>query len=413
MKVLVSAIACDPFGGSEGGIGWRIAEAIACDHEVFVMTSPRHRENWKIAESRGLVPKSMKVRFVGDYREWHPNRLRARIQSWEDYLDFSKLQLEEAREWVAEEDMDVAHQVTFATWRVPSSLWKLPIPFVWGPIGGAARMPPTFYSMLSLSAMAFEATRALSSRMAARRRAFLECVEKCDLILPANRETAEFLRKFRGDRPMQNLWSGYLSDRQLEMLSGPSRAPRGEEECLRIFAGGNLEGRKGVALALRALAIAKARGVRFRYTLAGGGPEVSKLKAVAERLGLGDSEVEFCPALQGDAYPLALREAEVYLLPSFRETTPVTLLEAMVAGCFPIVANSSAAGEVVTKYGGEAVAAESISGLVDGLADAITRVWRDRSSLGPRTRDISQRVAHAFSKDLFREELAKAYKQVI
>ena len=413
MKVLVSAIACDPFGGSEGGIGWRIAEAISCDHEVFVMTSPRHRDNWEAARLKGLVPDSMKVRFIGNCRPWHRNRFRARIQSWKDYLNFSELQLEEARRWVAEECLDLAHQVTYASWRVPSPLWKLSIPFVWGPVGGAARIPRAFYPMLSLPAMAFEAARELSSRMGVRRRAFLECVEGCDLVLPANHETAEFLAKFRGDKPMQRLWSGYLSDRQLGKLSRPSETPRGKGEILRIFAGGNLEGRKGVLLALRALAVAKTKGVKFHYLLAGGGPEVPKLKAEAERLGLDGSEVEFHPGFQGDAYVRSLQEAEVYLLPSFRETTPVTLLEAMAAGCFPIVANSSAAGEVVTRYGGEAVAAETIGELVDGLADAIVRVWRERPLLESRTKGISENVARAFSKDLFREKLAEAYKKVI
>lgn len=385
-------------------------KAIACDHEVYVLTSPRHKCAWEEATVKGLVPESVKVRFIGDYSGWHPNRLLARIQSWKEYKEFSDLQLAEAQAWVAEEKMDLAHQITYATWRLPSSLWKLPIPFVWGPIGGVARMPAAFYPTLSVQAAAFEITREISSWVGSRRREFLECMKNSAMIVGANSEALDFLKAFRGRRPMHQMWSGYLSEEQLSQLN-PRPLECNPDGILRMFAGGNLEGRKGIALALRALAIAKDRGVKFHYLVAGGGPEVSNLKREADRLKLSSSEVEFHPGLRGDAYVRALHQAEVYLIPSFRETTPVTLLEAMAAGCFPIVSNSSAAGEVVTKYGGEAVAAQSIRGVVEGLADAITRVWKERSSLESRVKDISQGVSHAFSRDLFREKLGQIYEE--
>ena len=53
-----------------------------------------------------------------------------------------------------------------------------------------------------------------------------------------------------------------MSNRKnLRTLDGP----------LRLLAGGNLIGAKGIALAFQAVARAKARGVKFHYRLGGGG----------------------------------------------------------------------------------------------------------------------------------------------
>ena len=124
----------------------------------------------------------------------------------------------------------------------------------------------------------------------------------------------------------------------------------------------------------------------MHYLLGGGGPEVPKLRAEASRLGLSSGEVEFHAGFSGEDYIRVLRESEVYLLPSFRETTGMTLVEAMVAGCYPIVADASAQGEIIREFGGDAIPTISIESLVCGLADAIERGLDPRQrSRAPRT----------------------------
>ena len=412
MKVLVSAIACDPFGGSEGAAGWRNVRAIAENHDVFVMTSPRHRESWERAQQASMIPDSIRVRFIGSFENWRSNRFLARIQSWTEYDRFCKIQLDEARRWIREEGIDMAHQVSYATWRLPTSLWQLPVPFIWGPLGGSGRMSSTFYPILSTQAIAFEVAREVSSALVVRRKSFRQSMENCGLILSANGETTSFLTPYRRRKPIQNVRMGHLSDVQIERLSAPLDEDVRTDSPLRIFAGGNLEGRKGVALALRALAIAKTRGVKVHYLLGGGGPEVPKLRAEASRLGLSSGEVEFHAGFSGEDYIRVLRESEVYLLPSFRETTGMTLVEAMVAGCYPIVADASAQGEIIREFGGDAIPTISIESLVCGLADAIERCWHGRASLRARGRFIGDRIAPAFSPARFREGIATAYQAV-
>src|ERR1700728_3716617 len=43
MKILACAYACNPFHGSEDGVGWGWVNAIARHHEVWVLTAGYHR----------------------------------------------------------------------------------------------------------------------------------------------------------------------------------------------------------------------------------------------------------------------------------------------------------------------------------------------------------------------------------
>ena len=108
-----------------------------------------------------------------------------------------------------------------------------------------------------------------------------------------------------------------------------------------------MEGRKGVALALEALARVKTKGVNFQYRVGNIGPEVGHLRRLALRLGLA-SEILFAPPLSGEAYQKELGATHIYLLPSFRESSGLTMMEAMLAGCVPVVADCGGPGFVVT-----------------------------------------------------------------
>lgn len=407
MRILVSAFACNPYGGSESGVGWRALCRIARQHEeVGVLVNPHHRAGWERGKQEGVIPDNIEVRFVEGNTACSRNRLIARFQSWLNYASFHRKVLEVARNWHDEKPFDLCHQVTIAGWRMPSPLWQLPIPFIWGPIGGAGHIPRNFRSMLSPSARIFEIARDVNSWWAARQTGFLRCMEETAVIFAANGETMEMLKPYRKGRPMI----------QLPIVSFPEEAairfrrpdtPR-EQGPLRLFAGGNIEGRKGVSLALKALAIVKAKGVDFNYTIASGGPDIPHLKRLAAKLGIMD-QLHFHPGYQGEQYLAALHRADVYLLPSFRESTPVTLLESMMAGCHPVVADTGAQGEIVRLCGGDAAPAGSMQELVEGMADAIVRCSKSRDDLATKARPITDKVRVRFSSANYEETLRRAY----
>jgi glycosyltransferase involved in cell wall biosynthesis len=327
------------------------------------------------------------------------------------FAAFNRLILDAAAEWHSEETFDLCHQVTIAAWRMPSPLWRLPIPFVWGPIGGAGFIPPVFRSMLSLPARLFETLRDASTWYVSRSQAFRQCIEKTKIVIAANQETQDFLNPFRNPRHMIRLPSGSITPQRIRKFARPESALI-LGRALRLFAGGNMEGRKGVSLALRALQKVVEAGVDFHYTVAGGGPEFRSLQLLAAQLGLSD-KVTFHPGYQGQDYVDALHDTEVYFLPSFRETTPATLLEAYLAGCYPVVADTSAQGEIVRMAGGHAIDATNEEEMVLRLTQAIIWCSENRSELQGLAAKSKSIIIDYFSAERHDAVLEEIYTMAI
>jgi glycosyltransferase involved in cell wall biosynthesis len=88
---------------------------------------------------------------------------------------------------------------------------------------------------------------------------------------------------------------------------------------------------KGQATLLRALALLQARSVPFVAEIAGEGPLEGELRALADRVGLGEA-VRFRGALPHDALPGFFRGATAFALSSHHEAQCMALLEAAACG---------------------------------------------------------------------------------
>ena len=265
--------------------------------------------------------------------------------------------------------------------------------------------------MLSFSSRCFEWARDLSTVISSHSRAFRSCIQNTAVVIAANEETEDFIKPFRGDRPLLRLPVASIAcEKVLQFkrpeVSIPAATP------LKLFAGGNMEGRKGVSLALRALAIVASKGVDFHYTVAGGGPEIASLQALASQLKISD-KVEFHPGFQGEDYLHMLWNSDVYLLPSFRETMGMTMVEAMLAGCYAVVADASAQGEIVRLAGGAAVPVTTMDELVSGLADAVLWCHAHREELGHIAAQTIPIIAENFSAERYDRVIESTYQTAI
>lgn len=173
-----------------------------------------------------------------------------------------------------------------------------------------------------------------------------------------------------------------------------------------------MEGRKGVALALEALAKVKAKGVNFQYRVTNVGPEIAQLRKLALRLGLG-SEILFAPPLSGEAYQKELGAAHIYLLPSFRESSGLTMMEAMLAGCVPVVADCGGPAAVVNDECGFKVCVSNRRQMVEDLADVISGLDRDREIIRQKGAAATKRIATAFAEENYRQAVNAVYKSVL
>lgn len=411
MKILLLAAACTPYLGSEAYFGWSAVKALSADHEIHVITDKRFAPDIARAAEAGLIPARVHFSFAGEPKPWHPNRAWARLQSWGEYSRFVREALTVAKELHAREQFDFAQHVTYATWRVASPLWKLGIPFIYGPIGGYEEMPFRIFPVLSFGGGAFEVLRKISNVVSRLSPEVRRSLQKAAHVFAATRETAALVREVRGsDARISRLLPGFYSPEKVTAytrfgaekdLSGP----------LRLFASGNLGPHKGISIALHALAEVKKEGVHFRYHLGAGGPEIPHLKRLVNQLGLTD-QVYFGDTVDAESYQRDLGHTHLYLLPSLRESVGLTMMEAMLARCVPIVADCGGPNFIVTDECGFRIRVTTPARMSREIARTILTLHRDREMIRRMGAAASRRIVEHFTESNYQRTINEVYRQL-
>ena len=412
MKLLLSAIACDPCGGSESIYGWYVVSALAKHHECYVITEKRFQKSLEESKKRGIVPDSIHFRYLSMGDTYHPNRLVARLQSWRWYQKFQQNVLKLAAEWHQEIGFDLAQHVTYTTWRVPSELWKLGIPFVWGPISGTEIFPPSCMSSLSFTSKCFEIFRRMQTYFALKSQNTLQCARKADAIPVPHRQALEFLAQIRGSEEGVSICHNFFfPDARIEELKS-RHTPRDIKRPLRAFAAGNLEGRKGVAIALQAIAEAKARGIRVEYQVTSRGPELEHLKQLARSLGISD-QVILGERFEAEDFAEALGSFDLCLVPSLRDGAGLSIMEAMLAGCVPIVADWCGPAEFVTEDCGYKVPVTHPKRMAQDIARILCQLDSDRDLLRRLGTVAGERIRNSYNERQFLDSMNQIYERVL
>jgi glycosyltransferase involved in cell wall biosynthesis len=156
----------------------------------------------------------------------------------------------------------------------------------------------------------------------------------------------------------------------------------------KVLVARNLEAIYDIPTALRAFVGIRKRFADATLTVAGSGPELASLRALAERLGIADA-VEFVGRIDNAAMPALYARADCVLNPSTVDNMPISILESFASGV-PVV--STDAGGIPD------LVANGVSGLLVAvgddarMAEAACRVLEDR---GLRQRLIAGGIAEA------------------
>ena len=412
MRVLLSAIACHPEHGSEAAVGWKSAMALALKHEVHVLTSESNRESIT-AWTREKQIENPSFHFFGVDAPYCENRLIARGQSWLRYAAWTKESLARAGELVDKIPFDVVHHATFSTCRVASPLWKLGIPTVVGPVGGGESTPMICLGSMSWQQRLYEITRFAANAALPLSPNLRRAVAHTGIFVASNMATRLMLLRL-GARPgrIMQLPVVFFTEEQLAAM--PSRHPIAREpnSGLKLFASGILEGRKGISIVLEAMHMAKARGVRCEITIPSQGPELQHLRRLARKLGL-EREALFPDTLARGAYWENLLGSDIYAMPSLRDNCPATLLEAMLCGCAPVIADCNGPGEMVPEGSGIKLPPMEPRAMAESMAEALIDLDADRAKLSKLGENAEMHVRRTFTEKRYLETIGTAYERAV
>ena len=100
-------------------------------------------------------------------------------------------------------------------------------------------------------------------------------------------------------------------------------------------------------------------------------------------------------------------------MPSLRDSASITLMQAMLAGCVPIVLDAGGPGEIVNEECGFKVQPLSPRYVVEQIRQIILCVDADRTILRRLSRAATMRISENYGVKAYLETVEKAYSAAI
>jgi glycosyltransferase involved in cell wall biosynthesis len=414
LKVLASAYACNPnpkgnmaLYPGEAITGWNLISQLSRFHEICVITMSQNRPDIEEAIRNGELH-GVRFYYV-DLSIW------MRPLKWAEFGKRIYYYLWQISAWrVAKKlhqefNFDVAHHVTFGNDWIPSFIGAyLPVPFIWGPVGGGQRTPRSFLNQYSFGGRLAELSRSIAqwigrNLLYSRR----QCLKKARAILVCNYET-------RAKIPQQFLDKVHLfpvNGIAEEYLNRDFQKQNPNDKFLTLTAG-RLHRLKGFDIAIRAFYEFSKKYRNAILEIVGKGTEESRLHQLVNNLGL-ESRVRFTPWLPHKDVLARMREADVFLFPSFRDGGGAVVVEAMASGIPVICLNTGGPGFHIQDEWGIKIEPKSPEYAINEMAKALERLYLDkdlRLRLGQAAR---KRAEEFYLWDRLGEKMQGIYEEAL
>lgn len=403
MKILLIGHACSPRQGSEASFTWNWAWHLSRAHRVWVIAHPHDREGITRFLTNRPRP-NLRFEWLDVPRwidPWAPQSgdkgLRLHYMLW-----LSKA-CKKAIELHKQIGFNIAHHVSYGTVSAPPAIWKFPMPFVWGPVGGGQLSPSSFrryFGRTWLKEIARDARiRLLELSPFARKAA-----QSSAAVLATNLETAELLVRMGAKDVRLFLDSGIPED---FLSQKPVSSPI--DQTLTLLWVGRMQLRKALPLALEALA--EVGDINARLLVAGDGEMRRSWEDCARRLHL-ESRVEFLGQVPWNEMPALYQRADAFLFTSLRDSFGMQVLEAMGHGLPVLTLDHQGVGTFVPANAGIKIPVTAPRETVCRMAEGIRLLARNpeaRRKLGEAGRAFA--MTQTWGKRV--EVVMKLYEEVI
>ena len=415
LKILISAYACNPFCGSEEGVGWGWVTAIARSHDVCVLTADYHREDIEKALAEDPVLRGRAEFVYVPSKRWHyrptpgwkfiENSILKPIMNL-SYALWQRDAYKVGRALHERERFDLVHLVTYVGFRFPGRLWKLDVPFVWGPIGGLENTPWRFLPMLGVGGCVYYAGRNVVNTLqkmllGSPRKAFAKAGGG---VIAATEGIREEILK----------WYGQESEVICEIGPPPElcqeHSKRLPGEPLRLSWGGlHLPG-KALPLLLRSLARLP-ESLDWRLDILGQGPCTPGWRKLAQKLGLAGRCTWHGWVSRVESVEM-MHDSHLFVITSIKDLTSTVLLESLAQGVPVLCLDHCGFRNVVDETCGVKVAVTTPARVVADLAGAIEALAGDEPHRRRLAQGASRRIGD-FTWDKKADAINAIYERAV
>jgi len=322
MRLLLSAYACRPNAGSEPGAGWNWATHLAARGiDVHVLAAARNRDPIEAGLRENPGP-NLHFTYVAVPHKWAKRNEALHYVCWQAEA------VKAARKLASDFHFDLAHHVTYASVHVPSQLWRLGIPVVFGPVGGGQTAPASMLKYFGAE-KAKEQCRTLSTRALKVSPLHRQWLRQMSLVLAANRDTLNLVRALGCKN------SSLMCDTAIPVAYFAQKPTNFEERggTVKLLWVGRMLTRKALPLALDAL---KEVHMDVKLTIAGDGMDPEAVHRMIRERNLQHRVSWKGSRLTWSELRTAYSEHDAMLFTSLRDSFGSQVLEAMAMG-LPII----------------------------------------------------------------------------
>lgn len=283
----------------------------------------------------------------------------------------------------------------------------LPVPFIWGPVGGGESAPKSFWKDFSLRGRVYETLRNVAQSIGERDPFTAMTAWHSKLALATTPETLERLQWLK--TPKHEIFSQIgLSKPEIEYFSQCSQPVKREPVCFLSI--GRLLHWKGTYLGIRAFAAARLEN--SEYWIIGEGIEKARLQRLAQELGVTDS-VKFLGKISRNQLVEAVSHCHVLVHPSLHDSGGQVCAEMMAAGRPVICLDLGGPAVQVTEQTGIKISAHNPEQVTQDIAEAISRLADSPKLREDMGKAGQQRIKEAFDWNVKGNLIDQFYKQVV
>lgn len=333
-NILVLAYMLSPSMGSEYSVAWNYVTHMSRNNRLTVLygVSGEHMGDCSEMEAYVRLHPLPNVNFIPVY----PNRMATAL-NWFNlhgllvytfyyaYQVWQKQAYQVARDLVRKEHFDLVHYVGMIGYREPGYLWKLGLPYVWGPVSGANNAPHQLMKHMPFIGRVKLTFRSLANSVQFHtKRRLKQALKATDVLLTATSENQQKFRKVHHKDSIcipENAITGNIALNENKFISPSS---------YHLIVIGTLDARKSVGIFLEALALVKHREM-LHIDIVGDGPLRATLQHYAVQQGL-DGMITWHGQLPRAKAVEVFNSAHLHVITSVSEGNPTTIWEAMSYG---------------------------------------------------------------------------------
>lgn len=330
---LVSAYACSSDQGSEQSAGFEILAEVSQKFEsVIVITRRKNGETLIRSLGKRQISNVLVITLDSSVAMRLKHKLPFGTYLYYCLWQFRARKLVSSLAEVIEIDFGI-HATLAMDWMPTAFTRQTAFPWIWGPVGGAQRIPMTKLRTLGRFLPA-EIIRLFIGSVG--RRVFGRVnASNAAFTLAQNRETLEAFRDARNVAIIPNTI--------INVAEMPQ--PTESQQDRPLLVAGRLHRSKHVDFAIRVLS---ELGESQQLLIVGGGNDSKRCKRLSRRLGVQD-RIEFRPTISRNELLSLMRNSRALLFPSLREGSSWVLAEALSVG-LPVLAWDLPGSESVVSH---------------------------------------------------------------